>query len=126
MDERLLINEAIELAESKGKKVWIGKLAEKVLSFSKNLHSAHTAFSKYRTGESTMLKKSSVHALCDELGVDANFLYETKPIEPEDRMQNNINDLTQAIERGKKIIGKDRFNYYKNGKDIQQNGSGIR
>ena len=81
MDERLLINEAIKHAESKGKKVWIGKLAEKVLKFSKNLHSARTAFSKYRTGESTMLKKSSVHALCDELGVDANYLYETKPMD---------------------------------------------
>ena len=82
-ENSIRIREAIKFAKDSGKDVRKGELANKVFLYT-SPSSAYQRLYNYSTGESTMIDRRTVNLLCKELGVDANFLFGTPPMEQDE------------------------------------------
>lgn len=79
MDEnRIKLREAIAFAESQGRKIKKKELAERI--FNTPNPTAYNILNNYNRGYFKRLDKEHVKRICEELDVDANFLFDTEPM----------------------------------------------
>jgi len=80
MDNRIRIDEAVAYKERlTGKTIKRGLLAQRIFPYSTG-SSSYMRLRKYSRGESTNLDPDTVRRICEELSVDANFLFGVKPM----------------------------------------------
>jgi hypothetical protein len=79
MEKRIRIREAVLLAKANGIQIKKSDLAQRMFPFTTK-SSAYACFNNYERGASTKIDIAQVKQICQETGVDANFLFGIKPM----------------------------------------------
>ena len=104
MENRIKIREAILYAKSQGKKIKKRDFAGLIFPYTSE-RSAVVCLNNYERGHTTKMDRIQITELSKRLGVDANYLFGTPPMQTINTHENGKTEITEPAGSSERGLG---------------------